>query len=109
MESVKFVVDDFLVMRWQFMLSLLFLLLSQVVFLGLAAYYTEIRNVYPGGDITVSPSVGYSWIWYHLESWIISLVLSIVALAMFVWGMIAEIRQSGWKLSNQTKIKEEEN
>jgi hypothetical protein len=99
-------------MRWQFKVSLLFLVVSQVVFFVLAAYHMDRVVYYPEGDLGASPSVGYSWIWYHSESWMISLVLIVAALAAFVWGMIAEIRQTGWKLSDYIKIEiveEEEN
>ena len=99
-------------MRWQFKVSLLFLVLSQLVFFGLAAYHMDSRVYYPDGDPYASPSMGYSWIWYHFENWIISLTLSLAAVAVFIWGIIAEIRRLGWKLSDFIKIEiveEEEN
>ena len=85
-------------MKWEYKVSLLLLLLSQVVFLGLAAYHTEVRLI-SDDDSGVSPTSGYSWIWYHMDQWIISLVLSILALAFFVYGVITEIKPN-WKLSN---------
>lgn len=73
-------------MRWHYKVSFLFLVLSQIVFFALASYHTNLG--------------GYSWIWYHFEHWSISLVLSIMALAFFILGVIEDFRKSGLKLSN---------
>ena len=80
------------VMRWQYKVSLFLMLLSQTVFLGLAAYYID------------NQFAGYTWIWYHPEQWTFSLTIGLFGLAFFVYGIIAEIRESGWKLSDNIKI-----
>ena len=77
--------------------SLLLLVLSQVVFFGLAAYHTDDQFYYPDGNLEATPTKGYSWIWYHPEQWIISLVLAVAAVAFFVFGLVMEVRESGWK------------
>jgi hypothetical protein len=82
-------------MKWEYKVSLFLLLLSQIVFLGLAAYHTEVGLI--SGTRAVSPTAGYSWIWYHMEQWIISLFLSVLALVFFVYGVITEIKPY-WKL-----------
>ena len=90
-------------MRWQYKVSLFLMVLSQTVFLGLAAYHTDNRVYYPNDDPLATPSVGYSWIWYHPEQWVISLTLNIAAVAVFISGIIKEKRPD-WKLSNFIKI-----
>ena len=54
-------------MRWQYKVSLFLLVLSQVVFFGLAAYHTDDQIYYPDGNLEATPTRGYSWIWYHPE------------------------------------------
>jgi len=76
-------------MRWQYKICLFLLLMSWTVFLGLAAYDTKIS---------------YSGIWYHFEHWSVSLVLSVVAAVFGLFGLGAEFRESGWKLSDLIKI-----
>ena len=88
-------------MRWQYKVSLFLMVLSQTVFLGLAAYHTDNRLYYPNDDPLATPSAGYSWIWYHPEQWIISLTLNIAAVATFMYGIIKE---KNWKLSDFIKI-----
>jgi hypothetical protein len=83
---------------------LFLLVLSWTVFLGFAVYYTDDGLYYPEGDVDASPSVGYSWIWYHLESWVISLVIDLGALVMLVYGLVLDIVDSNWKLSDYVKI-----
>ena len=98
MDSIKFGVGGYCgVMRWQYKVCLFLLVLSQVVFFGVAAYYTDDQIYYPDGDLEAAPTRGYSWIWYHPEQWLISLVLVGVAVAFFVIGLGAEIRESGWR------------
>ena len=84
-------------MKWQYKVSLFLLVLSQVVFFGLAAYYTDDQLYYPDGDLGATPTRGYSWIWYHPEQWLMSLVLVVAAVAFFVYGAGLDIRESGWK------------
>lgn len=76
-------------MRWQFKVCLLLLLLSWIVFLGLAAYDTKI---------------GYSWIWYRIEYWSVSLVMSFIGLIFGLYGFGIDLKDSGWKLSDIIKI-----
>jgi hypothetical protein len=83
--------DDNEVMRWQYKVSLFLLLLSQVVFFGLAAYHLDDQLYYPDGNIEATPTRGYSWIWYHPEQWLISLVLVGAAVGFFVYGLGMEI------------------
>ena len=82
-------------MRWQYKVSLFLLVLSQVVFFGLVAYNTDDQLYYPDGNLDVAPSRGYSWIWYHPEQWLTSLVLAVAAVSFFVFGAGVEIRKSG--------------
>ncbi len=77
------------VMRWQYKVSLFLMLLSQTVFLGLAAYYTDNQL----------PTAGYSWIWHHPEHWTFSLAISLLGLAFLVYGIISEIKESIRKLA----------
>ena len=86
-------------MRWQFKVCLFLLLLSWIVFLSLAAYDT---------------ANGYSAIWYHFDYWSVSLVVSFVGAFFGIFGLIFDIKESGWKLSDFIKIEiieidEEEN
>jgi hypothetical protein len=76
-------------MRWHYKVCLFLLLLGWTVFLGLAAYDTNIS---------------YSGIWYHFEHWSVSLVLSVVAAVFGLFGLGVDIRESGWKLSDFIKI-----
>jgi hypothetical protein len=85
-------------MRWQYKLSILLLLLSQIVFLGFALYHTDKELYIPYDRPEAPPSKGYSWIWYHIEDWSWSLVLALVALAFFVYGVIAD-----WKTPDNTR------
>ena len=81
-------------MKWQYKVSLLFLILSQTVFLTLAAYHTDNEPYYPGGQPDTKPTIGYSWIWYHLEHWIISWVLVLISLTFCVHGLLTDFMQS---------------
>ena len=65
-------------MLWWYKVSLFFIVLTQMLFFGLVAYHTSM--------------IGYSWIWYHPEHWIICLLLSIVALGAFIRGAIEDLR-----------------
>ena len=84
-----------MVMRWQYKVCLFLLVLSQVVFFGLAAYHTDDQIYYPDGNLEATPTRGYSWIWYHPEHWLISLFLVLAAVVFFVFGLGVEIRKSG--------------
>ena len=84
-------------MRWQYKVSLLLLVLSQVVFFGLATYNMDDQLYYPDGDLEATPTRGYSWIWYHPEQWLVSLVLVVAAVAFFVIGVGVDFRESGWR------------
>jgi len=77
-------------MRSQYKVSLFLMLLSQTVFLGLAAYYIDDQYS------------GYTWIWYHPEQWTFSLTIGLFGLAVFVYGIMAEFRESRLKLSEST-------
>ena len=63
-------------MKWQYVVSLFLLLLSQTLFLGLTFYHTD--------------SKGRSWVFYHQEHWIWSFVLIILGLVVFIYGVVAE-------------------
>jgi len=77
-------------MKWQYKASFFLLLLSQTVFLALAVYHTDNTLYYQDELPDAKPTVGYSWIWYHLEHWIISLVFALIALVLFVYGLVTE-------------------
>jgi hypothetical protein len=79
-------------MKFQYKLSLLFILLSQTSFLLIAAYHTDNQIYYSSAGSTDEISTGYSWIWYHLEHWIISLFLAFAGLASFSHGAISDFR-----------------
>jgi len=96
-------------MRWQYSLSLFFLIFSSTLFFGLAIFHTDTKAYYQGGNIENSPTIGYSWIWYHFEHWGTCLGLNLVATGMFFYGLILDIRESNWKLSNYIKIEITEN
>ena len=81
-----------MVMRWQYKVSLFLLVLSQVAFFGLAAYNTDDQLYYPNGDLEAVPSRGYSWIWYHPEQWLVSLVLAVAAVVFFGYAVGLDIR-----------------
>ena len=67
-------------LKWQYIFSLFLLLLSQILFFGLTFYHTD--------------SQGRSWIFFHQEHWIWVLVLDILALVVFVYGMFSEVTGS---------------
>jgi len=91
-------------MKWQYKVSLLFLILSQTVFLTLAAYHTDNEFYYPGGQPDTEPTIGYSWIWYHLEHWIISWVLVIVSLTFCMHGLLTDFIQSKNKQNDSKEV-----
>ena len=76
-------------MRWQFKVCLLLLLLSWIVFLGLAAYDTN---------------MGYSWIWYRFDYWSVSIVMSFMGLIFGLYGLGIDIKESGLRFSDFIKI-----
>ena len=76
-------------MRWQFKVCLFLLLLGWTVFLGLAAYDTN---------------MGYSAIWYRFDYWSVSLVLSFVGAVFGLYGLGLDIKDSGWKFSDFINI-----
>ena len=82
-------------MRWQYKVCLFLLLVSWTVFLVLAGIDTGSQAYKHESSIIV-----YSRIWYHFEHWSISLVLSFVAAVLGLFGLGAEIRESGWRLSD---------
>ena len=88
-------------MKWYYKASFFLLLLSQTFFLALAAYHTDNELYYPDGNLNVTPTVGYSWIWYHLDQWIISLFLGGLSLIVVVFGLMTEWNES----RNQNKSK----
>ena len=92
------------VMRWQYKVSLFLMVLSQTVFLGLAAYHIQSQPYYSNDNPEVTRVVGYSWIWHHFEQWTISLILNIIGVIFFIVGSIKEKRPD-WKLSDFIKIK----
>ncbi len=85
------------VMRWQYKVSLFLMVLSQTVFLGLAAFHIQSQPYYSNDNPEATRVVGYSWIWYHFEQWVISLVLNLAGVAVFISGIINEKRPD-WKL-----------
>ena len=80
-------------MRWQFKVALLLLLLSQTIFLGLAAYYTDNQVYYANDDPTADSTIGYSWIWYHPQEWTWVIPLSVLSLVFFIYGLMDDIRK----------------
>ena len=86
-------------MRWQYKVCLFLLLVSWTVFLVWAAIDTGSQAYKHESSLIV-----YSGIWYHFEHWSISLVLSFVAAVFGLFGLGAEFRESGWKLSDYIKI-----
>lgn len=90
-------------MRWHYKVCLFLMLVSWTAFLVLASYYTDNRAYHPLGNIESSLIV-YSGIWYHFEHWSISLVLSFIAAVFCGFGLVVDIRKSGWKLSDFIKI-----
>lgn len=91
-------------MRWQYKYSFILFMLSYTLFFALALYNTDSGAYYPNGDLEMTPTWGYSWIWYHPEQWIFSLILDLAALAVFVHGLIKDIRDSSWRISDYIKI-----
>jgi len=91
-------------MKWQYKVSLLFLILSQTVFLTLAAYHTDNELYYPAEQPDAKPTIGYSWIWYHLEHWIISWVLVIVSLVFYLHGLLTDFMRSKNKHDDSKQI-----
>ena len=84
-------------MMWQYKVSLFLLLLGWTAFLGVAAVsYTEGQAYFPGDKIDS--------IWLHPEQWSISLVFSLVAAVFGGFGLVVDIRKSGWKLSDFIRI-----
>lgn len=94
------------VMKWTYKISMFLLLLSQTIFFLLAIYHTDSTLYYPGGDLEKIPTVGFSWIWYHLESWMICVVLNLIAIIVFFYGSLEE--KMNWKSSDLAKIEIEE-
>jgi hypothetical protein len=90
-------------MRWYYKVSMLLWGLSWTVFLVLAVYHTDTKLYYPEGDLEGTPTGGYSWIWYHIEHWSVSLLISLAALMISVYGLILDIRDSRWEFSLHTK------
>jgi len=64
-------------MKWQYKISLLLLLISQILFFGLILYHMD-----PEGN---------SWILSHQEHWVWVFVIVGIALGMFVFGAISEV------------------
>ena len=93
---------EFFEVKWQYKLSLFLMIMSWIVFL-IVAYY----NTAPLVGSNLDSYAGYSWIWYHQDQWIISLVLNLVALGLFMFGLLSEIK-SGWSLSKFIKIEIDE-
>ena len=63
-------------MKKSYVISLFCLLLSQLVFLFVAWYHTDVA--------------GRSWIWFHQPDWIWSFVLAMLALVFFVTGLVTD-------------------
>ena len=83
-------------MKSQYKVSLFLLILSQVIFFILAAYHTD-RQIYYPEDPTAIPTIGYSWIWYHPEHWLISLILAIIAITFFLYAAVLDLKKLGRK------------
>ena len=86
-------------MKLQYKIALFFLLLSQTSFLLIAAYHTDNELYYPNDQPNAEPTVGYSWIWYHLDHWIISLFLAFAGLITFSHGLISDYGEKKKKKS----------
>lgn len=84
-------------MKWQYKAAFFILILSQTIFFIFAAYHTEIQIN------NQNQQTEYSWIWYHLEHWIISLVLALISLFLFLYGILYEILDSKRKQLKETK------
>ena len=91
-------------MRWQYKISLFLMILSWFVFLTIAAYNIETRFNYPKVDGTEARVVGYSWIWYHPEQWLISLIISLISISLFGYGFLVDLKKSKWSISDFIKI-----
>ena len=87
------------------------MVLSWTMFLVIAAYNTETRINHPQVDNTEARTIGYSWIWYHPEQWLISLIISLVSVTVFVYGLLVDLKKSRWSISDFIRIEivEEEN
>lgn len=98
-------------MRWQYKISLFLMVLSWTMFLLIAAYNTETTINHPQVDNTEARTIGYSWIWYHPEQWLISLIISLVSVTVFVYGFLVDLKKSRWSISDFIRIEivEEEN
>ena len=101
-------------MRWQYKIALFLMILSQVVFFVFVAYNTESKVNYPQVGAEERRTIGYSWIWYHPEQWLISLLLSFGSLLVCIYGLLVDLKKSGLSLSHLVKIevvdsKEEKN
>jgi hypothetical protein len=90
-------------MKWQYKLALAMLVLSQTVFFSLAAYNTDNQLYYPQGNTDATPEQGYSWIWYHPEQWMISLLLVVIGIAFFALGTFSDFEER-WKNKNELGI-----
>ena len=77
-------------MRWQYKISLLLLLISWTVFL-----------IFADNDTTM----GHSEIWYHVEHWVVSLLLTLEAVVFSLYGLIMDIKERKLKQSDSIKIK----
>lgn len=71
-------------MKWQFKIALFLLIFSQVIFFVFAAYNIETK----GSTVENNETLGYSWIWYHPEQWLISLLISLISFLFFIHGLI---------------------
>ena len=81
-------------MKWQYKVSLFFLVLSQLVFFIFAAYHTDNLIYFPEDSSVEMPTRGYSWIWYHPEHWFISLILALIAIAFFLYAAVLDLKKS---------------
>ena len=59
---------------------------------------------HPEDNMQNSPTIGYSWIRYHFEQRGIYVILNFVALGLFIYGGLDDLRKSKWKLSDHVKI-----
>lgn len=75
------------------------MILAWTLFLGLALYHTD--SVYvPNNDSEATSSWGYSWIWYHQEQWLPSLVLNLSGLVLFIHGLLTENEKTDQELTD---------
>ncbi|MBT8171927.1 hypothetical protein KJN74_03560 [Candidatus Bathyarchaeota archaeon] len=70
----------------------------------IAAYNTETKTDYPIENNIEARTIGYSWIWYHPEQWLICLIISLFSAVVFVYGLLVDLKKSRWSIRDFIKI-----